>query len=523
MSEGLRATQAGGGFAARHRFLLVLLWIQVPALAVVGLTLDEPTYEVALTTLCVFVFALVGMVIRDRRLAATAVALGLVTCAVLFVHHAGRAGFAHFAFFVMIAAISFYRDWMPLAVAILSATVYHLVVSPGNVLLHTAAMVAMALLLVAGWRLSEPIASEVDRSGARFRIGFEEAPIGMAVLKPSGELLEVNKAMAEILGYDRRSLITTNITTLIHSDDQAELGEAWEEMGNSPTHTAMEWMRCLTAKGKPIWGRVSLSLVPRTPNQSAMVILQLEDVSHTYEEQRRLESLLRGKDEFVAAVGDEIRKPLGLLIDLTDLADHAHVDTSQTLPRIESHAREIASIVDDLVVSAKAGTTPISVVAQHVDAEELCREVIAAAAGANAITVDFRARDLWADPMLTRQVVNSLVTNAIRYGGPTIALRTVSSGPDTVIQVSDDGPEIPLPERERVFSGDLRSGQLVTRPAAVGLSLTVGRHLARSMEGDVEYRRTADGENLFELRLPSEQITEIPRPMTREEEIVLPA
>ena len=44
----------------------------------------------------------------------------------------------------------------------------------------------------------------------------------------------------------------------------------------------------------------------------------------------------------------------------------------------------------------------------------------------------------------------------------------------------------------------------VTRPAVVGLSLTVARHLARQMDGEITYRRTTDRHNVFELRLPSE-------------------
>ncbi len=92
-----------------------------------------------------------------------------------------------------------------------------------------------------------------------------------------------------------------------------------------------------------------------------------------------------------------------------------------------------------------------------------------------------------------------------------MSVRTFHSGPDTVVQVTDDGPELPGPERVRLFSGDLRNGPPVTRPASVGLSLAVSRHLARLMEGDVVYRRTGDGENIFELRLPSEEISAIPR------------
>jgi signal transduction histidine kinase len=40
----------------------------------------------------------------------------------------------------------------------------------------------------------------------------------------------------------------------------------------------------------------------------------------------------------------------------------------------------------------------------------------------------------------------------------------------------------------------------------VGLSLTVSRRLARQMDGELTYRRTGDGHNIFELRLPAEPV-----------------
>lgn len=367
-------------------------------------------------------------------------------------------------------------------------------------------LVIVALAL--GWLALRSHRETPNATGERYRLSFEEAPIGMAVLKPSGEFLEVNKAMARLLGYDQGRLVGTNLTNLVHGDDQTDLGRAWEEMGNGTDHTATEWMRWLTVKGRPLWSRVSLSLVPWTPDQPAIVILQIEDASQSYDEQRRLQELIRGKDEFVAAVGDEIRTPLRLLIDLSS---HP-TESGDSLGEIEAHAREIAAILDDLVASARMSSTPVTVVAQHLDAGSLCRDVLAGLPHASDITTDFKATDMWADPTLTRQIVSGLLTNATRYGGPEVAIRAMASGPDIVIQVSDNGPEIPAEDRERLFDGDLRSGQRVTSPAAVGLSLTVGRHLARQMDGDLEYRRTPEGENLFELRLPTEPVTEVLRP-----------
>jgi signal transduction histidine kinase len=141
-----------------------------------------------------------------------------------------------------------------------------------------------------------------------------------------------------------------------------------------------------------------------------------------------------------------------------------------------------------------------------VDAALLCREALADLPGAGQIVVDAGAEQLWADAGLTIRILDNLVANALRYGGRMVSLEVMASGPDTVISVIDDGPAIPIPEREHMFDADLRSGSNPTRPAAVGLSLTVSRRLARQMDGDITYRRTGDGHNVFELRLPAEPL-----------------
>lgn len=506
MSAGPSTTGSGDGFAAQHRFLTIFLWAFLVVLAYVGWTLDRPTIELVSTSVTLIAFATTAIVVSSRIIAAVTVALGLTAGAGLLVLYTGGAPWSWVPGFVILVLVSAYHMWLPLvlvAVGIIGLGFVTLPTDQATVLALGVSAVLVALVLTQRLGARDqptPVSSD------RFRTGFDEAPIGMAVLKPSGEFVEANKAMTGMLGHQPGHLANVNISSLVHPDDQAELGDAWEEMGNSDDHRATEWMRWLTSSGRPIWGRVSLSLAPRSGTQPALVILQLEDAGSTHEERLRLESLLRDKDDLVATLGEEIREPLGMLIDLTDMADHAHVDNKQTLPRIEAHAKEIASIVDDMVISARAEAMPVSVVAQHVDAIALCRGLLEEIPGAEVVIASYEATAMWADPNLTGRVLTNLLGNAIRYGGPDVRIRTFSSGPDTVIEVSDNGPEIPEADRERIFSGDLRTGRRVTSPAAVGLSLTVGRQLARMMDGDVEYLRKR-GRNVFELRLPSEQVS----------------
>lgn len=534
MSEGLLLTEKAGGaspapgrvgtgdFTTRHRLLLVILWLQVPALAGLGLARGAVLHQVVAASLLLILLAAAGMIPKNRSLAASLVALGLVAAAGTLVLYMNGSTESLFAFFLAITAISLYKDWKPLLVGLAALAALHLIAGffvPGQALArspaaadpawwasaHFGATLLLALLLATSWRLPARWDAAAASPEEGFRHGFETAPIGMAVLTPSGEFLRANQAVTQILGYEERSLIGANIDRVIHSDDLGDLGKAWEEV--SRTHLATAWLRCVTSKGVPIWGRLSLSLVPWAPDQPAMVLLHIEDATRAYHDQTRLERLIEEKDRFVAAVGGEIRQPLDSILELASYAGGEHVDLDRIVTGIEAHANQAAAIVDDLVVSARADSMPITVVPGPVDAGKLCRDVLRGFPGSERFPVGIGATELWADPGLTKRIVRTLLDNAVRYGGPYVEVVTLTSGPDTVIQVIDDGPEIPVSERERIFNGDLRSGQLVTSPASVGLSLTVARHLARQMDGDLAYRRTQDDQNVFELRLPSEQLT----------------
>lgn len=491
-------------FASRHRLLLVLAWAQIPVLAAFGLALGATLETTGLVALALILLTTSATLTRRHLLAACLVAVVLVADSIALITFADGAPITHLHLLFTVVAVSLYRDWRPLALAIMSIATYHLIAGLGVdgpglawIGLNIGFAVLIALAGAAGWRA--PSDDGLPPSVDQFRLAFDAAPIGMAMLRPSGEFIQVNAAMAEILEMEISQFPGSNVRVIVNGDDMAELGAAWETMGNHDEHVAATWVRCNTAGGRSIWARISLSLVPWSPGRPAMVVLQMEDATNHHVEQRRLERLITGKDEFVAAVGSEMSRQLSLV---TDLADRREPDVA----RIRGQVREVESIVDDLVESARAGAGQTTVVSLPVDVVTLCEDVVAAVPDSSGVNVTATEATIWADPALTRQILFGLVNNAVRFGGPNVSVTVSRSGPDISIAVLDDGPALPDAQIERMFTSDLRHGQPVTRPATVGLSLTVGRHLARRMEGDVVYRRTSEGENLYELRLPSERV-----------------
>jgi methyl-accepting chemotaxis protein len=171
-------------FASRHRALRALLWAHVPLVIGVAVATGEATGRnarmlwivIGATVLC----AVAAGVAHGRRARAVSVAVGLLFAADALVHGGGGLTDLHFHFFVVLALIGLYQDWVPFALAVLLVATHHLgagVAAPETVfsdpaaranplawaLLHAAFVLAMCGAQVAYWRFSARAQEEATR------------------------------------------------------------------------------------------------------------------------------------------------------------------------------------------------------------------------------------------------------------------------------------------------------------------------------------------------------------------------
>jgi len=119
-------TLPAAAFEARHRTVVVLLWLHVVALPAFAVARGYPLHHGALDTLPILICAIGathrGFSMRGR---ASLGALGLVTCSAVFTHLWGGVTEAHFHFFVVVALLSLYEDWVPWGLAIAYVLLHH--------------------------------------------------------------------------------------------------------------------------------------------------------------------------------------------------------------------------------------------------------------------------------------------------------------------------------------------------------------------------------------------------------------
>lgn len=274
---------------------------------------------------------------------------------------------------------------------------------------------------------------------------------------------------------------------------------------NIPIFTRGEWVGSIgfaDYERERVWRADEISLLQTIA----------EMISAFWERQsarRRLEELVRSKDAFVAAVSHELRTPLTSVVGLSSELRDRKVEFSQVeidafLEVIAEQSNEVADIVNDLLVAARAdiGTLVIQAKTVELDTalESLSRTRILD--DFSDVLIDNAAVRVVADPVRLNQVLRNLIVNAARYGGDTLRIDAAIHGRYCSIKVADNGTGVSEELIDHIFEPYGRAHEVPTQPESVGLGLAVARDLARLMDGDLEYTRT-DGWTEFTLRLPS--------------------
>lgn len=251
--------------------------------------------------------------------------------------------------------------------------------------------------------------------------------------------------------------------------------------------------------------RLTVTLAQERASLAAMVAHQTEELT---EANRDLQRLMRAKDEFVASVSHELRTPLTAVVGFArELSDHPErFEAGEFVPlarMIADQSSDVAFIIDDLLVAARAEIGRIKVLSERVDLRTEVQAATHALSGrADGIRLPEATAVARGDRLRVRQILRNLLANAVRHGGPTVTVEIVPNGHTVNVRVSDDGPGIPPGDRQRLFEPYFHGQGVSGQPASIGLGLTVSRQLARLMGGDLVYQDAATG-STFRLTLPS--------------------
>lgn len=230
------------------------------------------------------------------------------------------------------------------------------------------------------------------------------------------------------------------------------------------------------------------------------------------------ERIMEGRSAFLAAVGHDLRTPISaILTGSAELERGAADSAARAQARLISDAGfMMKALLDDLLDHAKLEAGHMTVEAVDFNLRELLNQSArlwrgpARAKGLKlriegAATVPTAVRG---DPMRLRQVLNNLISNAMKFtaeGSITLRLKIWpedTGGHAVLIEVADTGPGMTPDQLARLFTPfDQTADGVSARHGGTGLGLSISRHLAELMGGRLTARSSVGEGAIFTLSL----------------------
>ncbi|GAA0581034.1 hypothetical protein GCM10010172_77460 [Paractinoplanes ferrugineus] len=253
----------------------------------------------------------------------------------------------------------------------------------------------------------------------------------------------------------------------------------------------------------------------------------LSDQRAQNETLRRVDRL---KDELVALVSHELRNPLGAIRSYTEtlLDDTGLTGEQRHLAEvIDRRSAHMQSLVDDLLDMARLEAGQLHLEPRPLSATRMIRDVVAVlkpvaeekklvieVAGPPEPLVSAGPPELLvnADPTRLRQVLDNLVSNAIKYtpagGRVTVGVRyeapTGMGDGDVVIEVCDTGIGIPADQYPHLFDRFFRASNAVQQGIkGTGLGLAITKAIVDAHGGTLAAHPADAGGCTFTVKLPA--------------------
>lgn len=325
-----------------------------------------------------------------------------------------------------------------------------------------------------------------------FRGVFDHAPCGMMLANSSGNIINANKRLCEMFGYKPEALIGQKIELLLpqrfHNGHVALRNNyaatpSPRVMGNGRDVTGM---RCDGVEFPVEIGLTAVDTV--TGRISCASIVDITERKRSELKLREANALL---EEFTYVASHDLRSPLRGIAHLIDFIREDYGDTApesavHNLERMTERIQGMEKLISDLLAYARAGKRNLKI--EPIRLPEIINEIAELEATSDSIHLDVYTPDESFEgaktPLTT--VIRNLVSNAIKHHDQPVAHVAIHArleGNHCIIEVSDEGPGIPLAAQQRVFR--LFQTLNASERRGAGLGLAVVQRLVEGHGGSI--------------------------------------
>ncbi len=362
---------------------------------------------------------------------------------------------------------------------------------------------------------------ELKKANDLFFKLFHESPVGMVISRSDdGRIIDCNAEYAELVNYHRGEIIGKTALDLKVFKNEGQVQELVAAARDLGTAKDIEVLLQLKEKG-PLWVSISLQSI-QIQDTSCILAAVLDMTSHKQAEEKIKKALAKEielnkmKSNFVTLASHEFRTPLTAILSSAVLLEKYSLEgdaqrAEKHMGRIKSSVSNLTLILDEFLSVSKIEEEKISAMLEKIDLKEYLNAVFLSLKGsakpAQKICYSHSGESLvWTDPVLVRNIVTNLVSNAIKYSedGTNILVSSSVNG-QIRISVKDFGIGIPKEDQKNLFNRFYRAAN-AGNVQGTGLGLHITKHYVEMLHGSIHVNSELGKGSEFEVILePFEQ------------------
>ena len=236
------------------------------------------------------------------------------------------------------------------------------------------------------------------------------------------------------------------------------------------------------------------------------------------EELRRLNDL---KNTFLGIAAHDLRNPIGAIQTSVDLLmDPAfgisEEDRVSLLQRMGRYTRHMLALLDDLLEVTQIESGKLSLNLEPVNLRGFLDEAVqqhamlAASKGTQVLLQAVPEGQVMVDPLRLRQVVDNLISNAVKFSPPgsTVRVNAERILAGWQVNVQDEGPGITEQDRNRLFQDFARlSAKPTGDEKSTGLGLAISRRVVEAHGGRIGVNSGPGQGATFWFTLPDQEMS----------------
>jgi two-component system sensor histidine kinase/response regulator len=257
---------------------------------------------------------------------------------------------------------------------------------------------------------------------------------------------------------------------------------------------------------------------------------KVETLLKFYAQQKELElkntelaKLNEEKNYFLGVASHDLRNPLGNIITLASFVknnNNANLDEENKnyIDVIISTGRQMLELLESLLDVTKIESGTMNLHLKHVHISDVIQESInenKISADRKGISFEFSISEIIPmntfDPLQIQQVLNNLISNAIKYShnNTNIEINTTLQNSKIIVTVKDQGQGIPKHEQSGVFVPFNKTSVKGTNgEKGTGLGLTIAKKVIESHGGEIWLRSEVGIGSSFCFSLPLQAMNE---------------